>query len=110
MIHASTCTMGTRDGQPVFPTPATPRKIAIEKAVDGVLGDTSCTRDVRDKVRALADNGQNPDTITLLDSPTGRPDPVVRLCRNARGNISREAWEPVRGKWLSIPSGVAPRR
>jgi hypothetical protein len=119
----------TRDGQPAFPTPATPRTIAIEKGVYGVLDDANRTRDVRDQVQALVDNGeftfqvgrlaegddpaygivktllveyrigsqvlkatgQDPETITLLDSPAGRP---VRLCRDARGNISLEAWEP----------------
>jgi hypothetical protein len=124
----------TRDGQPVFPTPATPRKIAIEKAVYGVLDEANRTRDVRDKVQALVDSGeptlhvgrlaegddpaygivktlvveyridnqalkatgQDPETITLLDSPAGRPDRVVDVCRDASGNISLEAWEPGR--------------
>jgi hypothetical protein len=121
----------TRDGQSVFPALATPRKIAIEKAVYGVLGDTNRTRDVRDKVQTLVDNGestfhvgrlaegddpaygivktlaveyrigsqalkatgQDPETITLRTSPAGRP---VRLCRDASGSISLEAWEPGR--------------
>ncbi len=49
----------TRDGQPVFPTLATPQKIAIVKAVYGALGDTNRTRDVRDKVQAFVDNGES---------------------------------------------------
>jgi hypothetical protein len=115
----------------MFPTVATPRKIAIEKAVYGILDDSNRTRDVRDKIQALVDNGestfqvgrlaegddpaygivktlavdlrignqtlkatgQDPETITLLDSPAGRPDREVRVCRNASGNISLEAWE-----------------
>ena len=124
----------TRDGQSVFPTLATPRKIAIEKALYGVLGDAIRTRDVRDKVQALVDNGestfhvgrlaegddpaygivktlsvdyrignqalkatgQDPETIALLESPAGRPARVARVCRDASGNISLEAWEPGR--------------
>jgi hypothetical protein len=115
----------------VFPALVTPRKIAIEKAVYGVLDDPNRTRDVRDKVQALVDNGestfhvgrlaegddpaygivktlaveykigsqalkatgQDPETITLLTSPAGRP---IRVCRDAGGNISLEAWEPGR--------------
>jgi hypothetical protein len=121
----------TRDGQPAFPALAAPRKITIEKAVYGVLGDTNRTRDLRDSVQALADSGeftfhvgrlaegddpaygivktlvveyrvdnqalkatgQDPEMITLLDSPASRP---VRLCRDAGGNLSLEAWEPGR--------------
>ncbi len=124
----------TRDGLPVFPAVTPSRKIAIEKAVYGVLGDANRTRDVRGRIQALVDGGearirvgrlaegddpafgvvktlvveyrignqtlkatgQDPETIALLDSPDGRPGPVVRVSRNDAGNLSLEASEPGR--------------
>ncbi len=47
----------TRNGRSVFPTLSTPRQIIIDKAIYGVLGDPSRTRDVRSAVQELADSG-----------------------------------------------------
>ena len=55
----------TRDGEPVVPLTRTP-VIKIQKATYGVPGDASRTREVRAKVQAMTDRGENNFKVAKL--------------------------------------------
>jgi len=69
----------TRDGKPLWTTsPARPEKLVVEKAVYGIPGDSVRTRDVRERVQRLADEGETSFRVGRLAEGD---DPAVNVVK-----------------------------
>ena len=56
----------TVDGKPVVPVPAPEAVVRVEKAMYGVPGDPSRTRDVRAKLQAILDGGESTFAVSRM--------------------------------------------